>query len=754
MHTSLPQRCPHIDADVWERVGRMSVAQQVGQLVSYNAGTAKKWTGRTLDELVAEGHIGTVLSISIPNSAESSEASDLSRFQEIARKNGHPPLLHAGDFQRGVNVIGPSGFGAPNSWNPPLIKSAALRAALHMQIAGISWTFSPVADCAIATPQGRSQEGGAVESPKLMADIVASMVEGYQEAGRVTACVKHIGPYQYTHGPDYTAAPISKRAFLEDCWPRYQAGLEAGSLTAMMSFVDIDGEPSHASAYLADLTRQHSVPGIVVISDFTGINELVEFGVAGDPREAALLAFARGGVHIDLNGGIYGAWLAALVEDGSISPRDLMVRAGEVVQLKKKLGLFDDPLHSGIAACRSELFESVPDYVRLAEESIVLLRPVDPDPSTLPIPDDARLLVCGPLADSAVDWLGEWCSNARSHLNRVITAYAGMRGVWPQALLAPGVAFEDKLPETERREALRLAEDASHIVVCLGERENWSGESKVRLMPRIPPLQVELVRDLRAANAEAKIIVLLTAGRQLKVPDAVQANADAALWVPQLGSFAGTALANVLSGRVNPSGRLAYSLPRDEHLTGGFSHREKRWGRPLFPVSTLSPQFREPKWKAYYQELGEDDALAEFWFGEGYSYTTFEVRRPSLSGSSLSSVGGRLVARATVANTGGRAGKETVQLYWHDAASEAVPRRLELLDYRQMELQPGEEKVVEFDVTPAMLAQYGRDLEEGRKPRPDAFPNYLFLVRHAGEAETALADLGRRDQLLTFTLTD
>jgi beta-glucosidase len=303
----------------------------------------------------------------VPDSAESSADGALSRLQDIAVKNGHPPLLHAGDFQRGVNVIGPSGFGAANSWNLALIKNAAAKAALHMQIAGITWTFSPVADCAVATLQGRSQEGGAVESPKLMGDIVASMVTGYQVEGRVAACVKHIGPYQYTHGPDYTVAPISKRAFHEDSWPRYEAGLKAGSLTAMMSFVDLDGEPSHASAYLAGLLKSQSVPGIVIISDFTGINELVEFGVAGDPRGAALLAFSRGGVHIDLSGGVYGAWLPRLVEEGSISPHDLMVRAAEVVQLKKNLGLLHDPVHRGIAARRNELFETVPEFTRLAE---------------------------------------------------------------------------------------------------------------------------------------------------------------------------------------------------------------------------------------------------------------------------------------------------------------------------------------------------------------------------------------------------
>ena len=437
------------------------------------------------------------------------------------------------------------------------------------------------------------------------------------------------------------------------------------------------------------------------------------------PRDAALLAFSRGGVHIDLSGGVYGAWLPGLVEDGSIDRHDLMVRAAEVLQLKKNLGLFDDPRYCGIPPERAALFQPVTEFIELAEQSIVLLRPSRPDASILPIPPDARILVAGPLADRTIDWLGEWSSNSRSHLDRVVTAWAGLKAEWPDAVLAAGVGFEECAAEAERQQALSAAGTASHIVVCLGERENWSGESKARVIPRIPPVQADFVRGLREANPQAKIIVLLTAGRQLEVPDIVQECADAIFWAPQLGSFAGTALANVLSGRVNPSGRLAYSLPRDEHLTTGFSHRERRVGRPLFPANQISPSHREPKWKAYFQELGEERGYAEFSFGEGYSYTTFELSEQRLSATTLSARGGgSLTASVTVTNTGSRPGKETVQLYWHDVVSEAVPRRLELLGYQQAELGPGEKQTISYTVTPDMLAQYGRKLEEGRARVP------------------------------------
>ena len=175
-----------------------------------------------------------------------------------------------------------------------------------------------------------------------------------------------------------------------------------------------------------------------------------------------------------------------------------------------------------------------------------------------------------------------------------------------------------------RHQAFAAAKDKTHIVVCLGEPWNWSGESKVRLMPKVPDLQVRFVEQLREATA-ADIIVLITAGRQLKIPDAVQRCAQAVFWAPQLGTFAGTAVANVLSGRKNPSGRLAYSLPCHEAVTSGFSHRERRIGRPAAFTNRATREYATPGLSAHYQELGPRNSLAEFHFGEGYSYTSFEL---------------------------------------------------------------------------------------------------------------------------------
>lgn len=748
------RRPAHIDADVWRVVKTMGPRELAGQLTMFDPPVALARTGRSLEDLIAAREVGTVMGI--PDLPEG-----FLRLQRLALENGAIPLLHAGDFQRGVTVVGPAGIGAPNSWNPELVQRAACCAARQMAVAGVTLNFAPVADHAIATHQGRSQEGGAVESPLLMSRLVAAMVRGYQgnslaDPNAVAATLKHVGPYQYTYGPDYTDCGPSTRLFLEDSWPPFQAGLEAGAAAVMLSFVTLDGVPAHANAYLCRLVTRHGGRHVIRISDFTGINELMEFGVAGTPSDAALLAFTRGGIHLDLNGGVYGACLPKLVEEGTLPLSALMARAAEVVQLKKNLGLLADPFRSGRPA-EAALLTTHPScsaaFVRLAEESIVLLRPTTAPSDALPIPGNARILVTGPLADDREGMLGEWCGNAKLHLAQVVTISEGVVGRWGggNAACAPGVGFETA-DERLQRQALTAARDKTHIIVCLGEPWQWSGEAKVRLVPKLPDIQVRFVERLREATT-ARIIVLITAGRQLKIPDAVQRCAQAVFWVPQLGTFAGTAVANVLSGEKNPSGRLAYSLPCHEAVTAGFSHRERRIGRPAAAASPATREYATPGWSAHYQELGPRGSLSEFHCGEGYGYTSFALSDPQLSGTTLSTRGGEpLLVSVTVTNTGPHPGKETVQLYWHDTVSQAVPRRLELLDFRQVELTPGDSRRISFRVTPDMLRQYGSNLEEGAQPRPDPYPVYLFIVQHAGQAEAALCHLS--DKVLRFVLVE
>jgi beta-glucosidase len=747
------QRPTHIDSTVWKITTRLTVEQLVGQLSMIFSGNAETKTGCTMEELVSRGLVGVIAlpGGTLPNS--------YMQLCEIAQQHGQIPPILADDFQRGMEIVGPSGIGAACSFDLHAIHLAAERVARMMRAAGVAINWAPTSDKALGNRNGRGQEGASVESPVLMRRIITAMVTGYQgiDFGHdsVVATLKHVGPYQQTEGADYTVIPISERAFLEDCAPAFIAGLAAGARAIMYSFVAFDGIPSHASKYLRDFVDKHGVPGVVKVSDFTGINEIVCFGVVGTTTEAVYRAFVDAGIHIDLEGDLYRRELPALVASGRISLYELQVRAAEVIQLKKDVGVSLDRSAPVARSRRNKRLEKSA-LLELAEKAIVLLRPTIPNSAVLPIPKHAQIMVTGPLANDAMSMLGEWSGTARwDGMKEVVTYFRGIQQQWgvENVRCVPGVTISTR-DETLERNALACLPGETHIVICLGEPWDWSGESRARLVTKVPDAQVDFFMKLRTATT-AKIIVLITAGRPLKIPDRIQQYADAILWVPQLGTYAGEALANVLLGAVNPSGRLAYSLPCHEELHSGYSFRDMRGGRPALPLNeytrTLTPQATEPPYKSYFTDLHPRN-LAEFHFGEGYAYTRFVYTKLRLSSNRLSIKSGKkLTASVVVTNEGTVPGVETVQLFVHDSVAPCVSRRLEHLSWQRVALEPGESKQVKFDITPTMLALLGPDISEGFKARPDEYPVLLFLAPHAGKARP---ELELRDPHLSFTLVE
>ncbi|HET9069459.1 MAG TPA: glycoside hydrolase family 3 C-terminal domain-containing protein, partial [Amaricoccus sp.] len=619
-------------------------------------------------------------------------------------------------------------------------------------------------DYAFAQHQGRTQEGGIISCPRFMSGVTRASTEGLRANGQVAVVLKHLGPYQYTAGPDYTALPIDRTEFLETVMPRYAGGFEAGAEGVMMSFVSLNGVPAHADPFLRDLARAGAGPGAIIESDYDAIYELYGgFGYAASPKEAAFRAFAEGGVHIDLCSLLYLRYLPELVEEGRIDEEDLLVRAAELLTCKEGTGLLDDPM-AGTAPDREERLLSGPrtPYRQLALASVVLLRPERPDPALLPIPAGARVAVLGPLAEQdPEDWVGAYSSHANRHLDRVTTPLAGIRRHWPEAAYVRGcdyVAGDEAADEAEMRAAEEAAAGATHIVLFLGESHRWSGESAALADPRLPEIQRRLVERARRANPAAKLVVFVTAGRALHIPREVEANADAIFWTAHLGTFAGDAIAEILAGLSAPTARLSHGLPIADGITSGLDTRLERVDRPPVPVVAGSAARRQrDHWCAYYLGLGARWPSA-YWFGEGYSLTTFALSDQALDGRRLSAAGGApLTASVRVTNTGERAGTETVHLYYQDmVCEERVPRLLERLGHRQVTLDPGESTVVEFTVTALMLARYGRDPAAGPRVWPDrdpaANPDRLFLVQHEGQALDAIERFGDAPSVLTFEL--
>lgn len=740
----------------------MTLRQLIGQLVQFDPTMARERAGKTLEELVKNGDVGVVCwAGDLPD--------DFLALQHLAVKHGQVPLVMAADTTPGVWNVMPAGFGIANTWNPKLLERAKRRVARHMAIAGIGWEWGPIADYpGLTNRHPRCQENG-IESPYLSGVMVAAQVRGshgesLQDPDSVATTEKHVGAY-ICSPLDYASYPVSWRYFLENCWPSFQAGFEAGATAGMLCFGMLDGRACHADRRLVELINKHGGPLALAVADHSGINALEALGVAGSFEEAALLSF-RAGLHLDLAGGVYHKHLEALVKSGKISEHEIRVRAAEMMTLKKRLGILDNPFKYGRPAEKRVLaVEFCPEYLELAEESIVLL---EPECAEYPLlPGDADVLITGPLAHSRMDMLGAWAGHAWQWPDLVTTLYEGLQTLKSRSLrYVEGVGFDK--PAESWGEALAAAETASHVLVTLGEPGTKTGEASSFADVSLPEAQIAFVEAI-AERMEAKVIVSITAGRPLAVPDRIRRAADSVIWLPQLRTYAGQAYANVLSGRKNFSGRLGYSLPCHELVTYGAQHNVERVGRAAVVTSPLTWSYRASEkypgdpvgWVAAYRDLGRGiPGLAKYSFGYGGSYTTFAVVERRMSGDTLSVAQGEpLRVEVTVRNTGPVAGKETVPLFYHDrkTASAGQPY-LRLIGFEQVWLEPGEEVTVTFKIEPDMLAHLGKNVEEGLRPWPDPFPDYLFAGMHAGEALECLKEIGKGgldpERILSFTLTE
>lgn len=745
----------HVGERAWGLACRMTLRQLAGQLTSIDPGRYRALAGEDIAAAVARGDIGGTGLV----------GDRLKELQEIAVANGHPPLLVKDDGRRGFYQIAPFPL---YCFDMDLVRRAHEEAAGDARLAGVT-LIRLTCDYAFAQNQGRTQEGGLISCPVFMSDVTRASTEGLVASGRMAVILKHMGPYQYTAGPDYTALPIERVEFLETVLPRYDGGFEAGAHGVMMSFVALNGVPAHADPFLRDLTKAKAGPGAIIESDYDGIFELYGgFGYAASPKEAALRGFREGGVHIDLCSLLYLGHLPGLVEEGRLGEEELLVRAAEILELKDRVGVLDDPmLGTDPDRERRLLDRPAPAARELARASVVLLRPAVPDPAVLPIPTtgDVRLCVLGPLADQdPEDWLGAYSSHGNRHLERVTTPLAGIRRRWPGATYARGCDYDHDGggdcggAGAEIAGAEILAADATHVAVFLGEPHEWSGESATLAEPRVPFVQRRLVEAVRRANPDATLVVFVTAGRALHVPREIEEAADALFWTAHTGSFAGEAIADILAGIASPSGRLSHGLPIADGITSGLDSRQARSDRPAVPVVKGAAGRRQRgHWCAYYLGLGARWP-ASYYFGEGYGYTSFELSDWLLERAKLSvSSSPPLTAMVRVTNTGSFPGTETVHLYYQDmVCEERVPRLLERLGHRQVTLAPGESTTVTFTVTPEMLAKYGRDREAGRRVWPDREPaenpDRLFIVQHEGQALDAIERFGDAPCVLTFTV--
>jgi beta-glucosidase len=640
----------------------------------------------------------------------------------VEESRTHIPLLFAGDVIHGFSTVFPIPLAEAASFEPALAEQTARVAAIEATAAGLDWNFAPMVDVARDQRWGRVAEGSG-EDVYLGKLFAAARVRGYQGSSlanedSMLATPKHFAAYgAVSGGMDYNHVEISGQALREIHLPPFEAAFGAGALATMSAFNDINGVPASANKELLTtiLRGEWRFRGFVV-SDYTADNELIAHGYAEGPRDAAKLAFLAG-VDMSMQSGFYARYLPGLVRSGEVPIPKLDDAVRRVLEVKKALGLFDNPYRS-LDPAREAADLARPEHLALAREaarrSIVMLRN---EHHVLPLRRTARVALIGPLAEAPEQLNGPWTLFADSR--KSITLADGVRA----ALDAPnrltvvrGSGLEAPIAGGIEA-AVEAAKTADVVLLAIGESEDMSGEAQSRTEIVVPAAQQALAEAL--ASTGKPIVVLLRNGRALALQGAVR-DASAILVTWFLGSETGDAVADVLFGAYNPSGRLPVSFPIESGQEP-FYYNHRSTGRPYLHGGEVA-------FKARYREVPNEPLYP---FGYGLSYSSFVYSPVELSSSTLP-WNGSIRVSSRITNTSTRAGEEAVQLYVHDRVASVTRPVRELKGIQKVALEAGQSKDVSFTLTRQDLEFVGQD--SSWLAEPGAFDVWIAPSSAAGEA--------------------
>lgn len=597
----------------------------------------------------------------------------------------HIPLLFSYDMVHGFRTVFPIPLAEAASWDPDLAQRTTRAAAAEATASGLRWTLAPMVDIARDPRWGRVTEG-AGEDPFLASALAAARIRGLhgldeESAPMMLATAKHFVAYGAAEGGrDYNTVDISERTLHETYLPPFRAAVEAGVDAIMAGFNEISGTPMHASQPLIEgvLRRQWGFDGIV-ISDYTGVVELMEHGAAALPATAVQLAM-KATVDVDLAGGIFAKNLPMLIKNGEVSQRSLDDAVRRILQAKQKLGLFDDPFRY-IDPAPEQAPTITPDNRALAraaaQKSIVLLKN---EGGLLPLSKNIqRLVVVGALATDSTSSLGSFPGIGR--VDETITVLEGIeRAVSPDTYLVyVSGASPDSNDISGIDKAVIAAQAADVTIAVLGESSDMSGEANSRAFLGLAGAQETLLT--RLIETGKPLVVILMNGRPLTVPT-LDEQVPAILEAWFLGSEMGNGVADVLFGDVNPSGKLPVTFPRSVGQVPIY-YGHKKTGRAPRADSFFTSKYIDQPWTPLYP------------FGFGLSYTTFAYDKPKLSKTELTS-SETLSIDVTVHNTGQREGEEVVQLYLRDDVASVTRPVRSLRGFTRVSLQPGEAGTVRF----------------------------------------------------------
>ncbi|HEY1115190.1 MAG TPA: beta-glucosidase BglX [Chitinophagaceae bacterium] len=698
-------------------MARMTLDEKIGQLNLPGSGDIVTGQAKSSDIAgkIRAGQVGGLFNIK--------GVAKIRDVQRVAVEESRLkiPLLFGMDVIHGYETVFPIPLGLSASWDMNLIEQSARIAAVEASADGICWTFSPMVDISRDPRWGRVAEGGG-EDPYLGAQIARAMVRGYQgtdltKNNTILSCVKHFALYGAAEaGRDYNTVDMSRGRMYNDYFPPYKAAVEAGAGSVMTSFNDVEGIPASGNKWLLTdvLRKQWGFNGFVV-TDYTAINEMIDHGM-GDLKTVSAMAL-RAGTDMDMVGEGFLTTLKQSLKEGKVTQAQIDAACRRILEAKYRLGLFDDPYrYADTTRASREIFTDAHRRTArsIAAQSFVLLKNQD---NVLPLQKRGTIALIGPLANNKENMPGTW-SVAAKHANAtpLLEGIRSVAGAGVQIVQARGAniysdsaldvraamfgknTYRDPRPDSVMiAEAVATARGADVVVAALGEASEMSGESSSRTDIGIPQNQQDLLRAL-VATGKPVVLVLFT-GRPLTLTWE-QGNVPAILNVWFGGSEAGSAIADVLFGDVNPSGKITATFPQHVGQVPIF-YNHKTTGRPLAEGQWFQ------KFRSNYLDVSNEPLYP---FGYGLSYTTFSYGDLKLDDTTLK--GNQvLTASIPVTNTGSRDGKEVVQLYIRDLVGSVTRPVKELKGFQKIELKAGETRTVTFRITPEDLKFYNYDLK-------------------------------------------
>ena len=589
------------------------------------------------------------------------------------------PVIFGYDAIHGFRTVYPISLAQACSWNPALVKKACAVSARESRMSGVDWTFSPMIDVARDPRWGRVAEGYG-EDPYLNSIYCAASVKGYQgknlsDSTSVAACLKHYVGYGASEaGRDYVYTEVSPQTLWDTYLPPYEAGVKAGALTLMSSFNDISGVPGSANRYtMTEILKNRWKHTGFIVSDWGAIEQLKNQGLAANKKDAAMYAL-NAGLEMDMMSHAYDRHLAELVKEGKVSQQTIDEAVRRVLRVKMLLGLFDNPYTPDVP----DRFLRPADLkvaADLAAESMVLLK--NDSTLTLPLKDKKRIAVIGPLAKNGWDLLGNWLGHGKPE--DVVTLWQGINdefGNDSEIRYAEGCC-RDGSDRSGFKEAFDAAKWADVVVLCLGENLKWSGENASRSSIALPSIQEELAAEV--ARAGKPVVLVLANGRPLEL-NRLEPLANAILEIWQPGIRGGEAMAGILSGRINPSGKLAITFP---YSTGQI---------PIYYNRRKSGRGHQ----GFYQDITSNPMYE---FGHGLSYTTFEYGEPVADKRDFKRKD-KIKVSVPVTNTGKVEGAETALWFISDPYCSITRPVKELKHFEKKTIKPGETVMMEFQIDP------------------------------------------------------